>query len=65
MQVSKTQLKSAIDCALQDRREQNKADYKAINWNELEAATAHLDWLLNTAKRLGWHDLENYALANL
>lgn len=65
MQVSKTQLKSAIDCALKDRRAQNKADYNAVNWNELEAATAHLDWLLNTAKRLGWHDLETYALANL
>ena len=65
MRVSKQQLKSAIDYALKDRRALNVNDYNSTDWVALGAITAHLDSLLDTAKRLGWHDLETYALANL
>jgi hypothetical protein len=65
MRISKKHLKSAIDDALKDRRALNLNDYNATDWDVLGVATEHLNGLLNTATSLGWHDLENYALANL
>jgi hypothetical protein len=65
LNIRKKDLKEAITFYVDQRRALNLNDYNATDWAALSAVTAHLDGLLNTAKRLGWHDLETYALANL